>query len=149
MIQAKDLMIGDWVNYRPAWKNEETGEIEYESKTGFPIRITSIYDELCQYDDTLPDGTINTIEVADYELSQIPLTPEILDKNGFESDDNMFGLEDYELSKEFFLENRGDRFCISRRICNHQSTFFVLELHYVHQLQHCIRLFGIDLEIKL
>lgn len=80
----------------------------------------------------------------------IPLTPEILEKNGFESNKNVFGGMNYALNADFFIENRGDRFCLSRIMAGHKySTFWVCDIHYVHELQHCLKLVGIDKEITI
>jgi hypothetical protein len=81
---------------------------------------------------------------AEY-LEPIPLTPEVLEKN-FESKSNVFGLQTYKLSRDFYLENRGDRFCLLKK-CNvyNHSTFWICDLAYLHQL----RLYGIEKEIKL
>ena len=164
-MKSKDLMVGDWVNYRPGWIDEETGKPEYECGEGFPVKITCIYDGLAQYDDMLPDGTINTIEVADYELSGIPLTPEILEKNGFRFDGSgrrsmMF------ISEPHFAD--GIRFNIYVGLKH--KTIEVFAAHpvekspnwrksnkvylevcgcYVHELQHALRLCGIDKTIEL
>ena len=83
-------------------------------------------------------------------LDPIPLTAEILEKNGFESDTNMFGLCYYELSKSYIIDNRGDRFCFVKRFPGlRDSTFHVIDVKYVHELQHVLRLCGISKEIVL
>ena len=91
----------------------------------------------------------NCIELSEDEFDPIPLTQEILEKNGFESDTNMFGLCDYELSESYILENRGDRFCFVKRIPGHSSTFHIIDIKYVHELQHVLKFFEIEREIKL
>ena len=145
-MKAEELMIGDWVNYRPGWINEETGKPEYECGDVFPVKITCIYDGLAQYDDVLPDGTINTIEVADYELSGIPLTPKILEKNGFERGyDNKFsygrGMYVMMWSKEHYSVGQ---------IHGSWGAFVEFaEIRFVHELQHCLKVVGIDKEIIL
>ena len=113
----------------------------YDSKTGFPIRLTCLYDGLSQYDDVLPDGRINTVEVEDYELFAIPITPEILEKNGFVYNEIPFvqGWEQYGLT----LTVGGDGFRVS---CG-QNVSIIID--FVHQLQHALRLCGIEKEIVL
>lgn len=87
---------------------------------------------------------------APTDISEIPITPEILEKNTFESNKNLFGLCNYELSESYILENRGDRFCLSRIMAGHKySTFWICDIHYVHELQHCLKLVGIEKEITL
>ena len=86
MINIKELSIGNWINYRPGWEDEETGQIVHESGTGFPVKIEMIYSDcgegMVQYNDGQNDG----IEAYDYELFPIEITPEILGKNGFKWD---------------------------------------------------------------
>ena len=82
-------------------------------------------------------------------LVPIPLTPEILEKNRFESNSNIFGLYDYELSESYILENRGNRFCFVKRIPGHRSTFYITDIKYVHELQHALRLCGIEHRVIL
>lgn len=139
-MKAKDLMIGDWVKSR--------GKIE---------QVTSVYDGyICT--DSFEDS-------HDYYFEPIPLTPEILEKNGFTWDGSgqrsmMF------LSKPQFAE--GLRFNIYvglkrktieafaahpiERTPNwRKSNKVYLEVCgcYVHELQHALRLCGIEKEIEL
>ena len=166
-MKANELMIGDWVNFRPGWISEETGKPEYECGCGFPVKLTCIYDGLSQYDDVLPDGTINTIEVADYELSGIPLTPEILEKNGFRltKADTVCPSDRY----WWAINGTRDGAMIEITIYNpdvhgvkvltkihtqssHESgvnTVHSCDIESVHELQHALRLCGIEKEIIL
>ena len=127
-MKANELMIGDWVLvHKLTCKGHRVDYInEMEEEIG-------------------ADGEI--YDVCD--IKQIPLTPEILEKNGFESDTNMFGLCDYELSESYILENRGDRFCFVKRIPSYSSTFHMFDVKYAHQLQHALRLCQIEKEIEL
>lgn len=143
-------MIGDWVLYRPGWIDDNTKTPVYESESGFPVRLTCIYGELAQYDDVLPDGTINTIEVADFELFPIPLTKEILIKNGWceESDyeNDLYGghfPEDKQHRLELDIDGSEVWWTINR------AENYIIQLRYVHELQHALKLCGIDKEITL
>lgn len=138
MINAKDLMIGDWVNYRPGWINEETNQVEYESGTGFPVRIEMLYycqgEGLVQYNDGENDG----IEAAEYELFPIPITPEILEKNGFN-----------------LSQSKGEwspsivGFSFDNCWVGDELKWHRIHIKYVHELQHALRLCGIEKEIEL
>lgn len=129
-MKANELMIGDWVY------NSFTNE-NYQI---WPQFFPQVYHQ---------DKEMNR-DLADANIHPIPLTPEILEKNGFESDTNMFGLCDYELSESYILENRGDRFCFVKRFPGHlHSTFHIIDVKYVHQLQHALRLCGISKDITL
>jgi hypothetical protein len=83
------------------------------------------------------------------DIDPIIITPEILEKN-FESESNIFGLQTYKLNENFNLENRGERFCLVRKCrAYYTSTFWICDLVHLHQLQHALKLCGIEKEIKL
>ena len=141
-MNTKELMLGDLVNYRPGWINEETGKPEYEFESMFPVRVIFITPDAVQYDENMPDDSIITIEAADYELFPIPLTPEFLEKNGF-------------VACQFWHEYKDGNITIqacipSIRMKNGPCELEIKEgVHYVHQLQQLFRLCGIEKEIEL
>lgn len=147
MISAKELMIGDLVNYRPGWINEETNQVEYECGTGFPVRIEMLYyshgEGLVQYNDGENDG----IEAAEYELFPIPITSEILIKNGFEIERTNDNILVYRKDGEVVYYEFGKNYGIT--IDNSLAQIQELKVRYVHQLQQAMRLCGIEKEIKL
>ena len=129
-MEAKDLMIGDWVF------NTLNGEDEPHQMK--PHEFTM-------------DGLI-------YSARPIPLTPEILEKNGFRYTNNhtLKGADTYVLH----LEQRGFDYTITIKL----NDYFALDslddrvyrlaeistgMIYVHQLQHCLRLVRIEKEIVL
>lgn len=81
-------------------------------------------------------------------LEPIPLTPEILKKNGFSPetyDDHILVLNEksgeviyYECEQDYGLT-----------IDNQYSQIRELKIQYLHELQHAFRLCGIDKEIEL
>ena len=83
------------------------------------------------------------------EIEPIPLTPEILEKNGFKKDEKL---------EEMYYWNWGiGNNCVSydketgivRIFHVFGHLVFVLPLSYVHELQHALRLCGIEKEIIL
>ena len=73
------------------------------------------------------------------DIDPIPITPEILEKNGFVKESR---------------ENHGNnlKYCILTDglwIDISGENFFEGKLEYVHQLQHALRLCGIEIEIVL
>lgn len=70
----------------------------------------------------------------------IPLTPEILEKNGWVCE--YFGRR-----QEWWLDKT--KFPIVRYSANDILHHNEIVLKFVHQLQHALRLFGIDKEIEL
>ncbi len=114
-MKVTELIVGDWV------------------LDGTQIaQITSI---TC-------DGVIETTanEFSNIEvIAPVPLTAEILEKNGFEFDgDDIYKLGDYHL----VIEYRGGLFFGWVFCCRKQ-------LNYVHELQHAMKLCGIDINIEL
>ena len=77
---------------------------------------------------------------GEYEFCEpIPLTEDILVKNGFEKfaeSQTLFDYTDNDIHLEYWI---GDG-CF---------RYYTAEIRYVHTLQHLLRLCGIDKEIKL
>lgn len=136
-MKVNELQIGDYVNYR--------GQI---------IKVTSLYDK----------GGSNEVGWSDKEIVwvnadnvvPIPLTPEILKKNGFvenrgitswklETDKedliDIYGVNEYHLSiniEDTHGSGKGYRWLLTNFI-----------IFYVHELQHALRLFRIEKEINV
>ena len=122
-------MIGDWVVYN--------GDVEYID----PIRIEGM--------DIATDMLITSDreDVGFDGVEPIPLTTEILEKNGFvkdEKDDNMYywnwGVIDDCISY--------DKETSKVRIFYVSGLAFVKIVLYVHELQHALRLCEIQKEIE-
>lgn len=117
-MKANELMIGDWVYYEhsspKAWEPRKWQIVAFEK--GF-------------------------IELADPDTSckPIPLTGEILEKNGFSHFHEQHGsVEIWKISQESFhmkrylFKNKDENI-----IYFHDRTFPII---YVHELQHALRL---------
>lgn len=128
-MKATELMIGDWV---------------YDHDINKQHKVAA-------QDLLLLDEGIMTENV----FEPIPLTLEILQKNGFETDgeaiwasfcpeDNEFALEISE--PNYYDENCGERgYWWTINACEYS----IIPLRYVHELQHALRLCGIEKEIVL
>lgn len=124
-MKANEIQIGDYVNYR--------GQI---------IKVTSLYDK----------GGSNEVGWSDKEsvwvngrcIEPIPLTPEILEKNGW-----MYIAED----KVFYPENLKGELPWICYITDGSNEVFRMKdfcnLQYVHELQHALRLCEIEKAIEL
>lgn len=129
-MKAKDLMIGDWVH------NFYTNE-NYKI---WPQFFSQVY-----YQDKEMER-----DLADAHIHPIPLTAEILQKNGFKGDK--------EVMQYHFTED-GQKYHFSLRQMYDKDdnpkgySFFAFNvltiIDYVHQLQHALKLCGIDKEIVL
>lgn len=119
-LSSKDLMVGDWVMLQ-----------------GKPYMI----------------DMLNGYQESSMGVEPIPLTPEILEKNGFEKAENI-QLYNYYLGIDSRVSLHDFAFDI-----NSSNTWHVhiddedycsianCELTYVHELQHALKLCGIDKEI--
>lgn len=99
-------------------------------------------------------GTNDLLFHNDY--SPIPLTEEILEKNGFTKSTPSPGIH----ARCYELDNKKDRYNLTiadynkyKRLLldvdSEDSECFNIKCDYVHQLQHALSLCGIEKEIKL
>lgn len=115
-MKANELMIGDWVSYN-----------------GKPCRITGI---MPPYNVYISDHFPLAVVLAE-RCEPIPLTEEILEKNGFDYD---------EIDEEWHHKkcplilfnpwNNDGAFVL--------STYNSITFNHVHQLQHVLRLCGLN-----
>lgn len=134
-MEAKDLMIGDWVlAYGKKTQIVWVGNIHKMAVRGFPY------------------------EFMDGEIEPIPLTPEILEKNGFVANKHVYPYPYYEYENEKgklkigFAFPQGNKTSYKEPwVCIDSEYVYVEHLPciYVHQLQHALRLCKIEKEIIL
>lgn len=121
-MDYKELMIGDWCAYGVNCKG----------------RVTALTDHLITL--SVDGNEINGLYMLMPDMvNPIPLTEEILVNNGFEKfaeSQTQFDYTDNDIHLEYWI---GDG-CF---------RYYTAEIHYVHQLQHLLRLCGINKEIEL
>lgn len=142
-MKANELMIGDWVNLK-------------NGKIIMPCRITVIGHAT---QDRNEIGTTVCVDLSkefptcifDMDvIIPIPITPEILEKNGF-TKGGMFGktyylaVEDFEISVYFAHVNT--QLIIEKR--NGKEVINILNVEYLHILQHALNICGIEKTIEL
>ncbi len=141
-LQASDFMIGDWVM---------VNDIEHTH----PLQVAEIFKKCGAYYTTLywdgmPDNVNPETLAADVDkVFPIPLTPEILEKNGFE----------WTTRKSHMVSCIGTvrmiwgfyKVClsISDNSNDGECQISSLKCKFVHELQHALRLCGIEKEIEL
>ena len=140
-MKANELMIGDWVY----------GLYPNGKRYANPFCISAV--------DTYPTNrsprivTVGGYGFQSEHLEPIPLTAEILEKNGFE----IVGREKYFLvpgdpslaiKREPIIGAHGNSFLIGHFFEKKDFRWFI-ELAYIHELQHALRLCGIEKEIVI
>jgi len=140
-METKELMVGDWVTFK---------DCQYENP--MPIKIIAIGFQADGENDCLVqivgDKGCDIITIDD-EIVGIPLTAEILEKNGFRDiGDHWYddAADYYELEVEAYSDSIW-------RVIYHNTEFNIGDervfVSHIHELQHALRLFGIKREIEL
>ena len=136
MVNIRKLMIGDWVETNPncgklAFGIESSiarvSEIGFSNSDGMYVSFDGIKGRY-----------------YDVEIEPIPITDEILEKNGFKKNNfNQYVLGKSDLGEEIYYEIG----FIQLRYPN--SYYSILSIGYVHEFQHMLNIFGIKKKIKL
>ena len=121
-MEKKELMIGDWVYNKNIDKPMQV----------YPMMFSQMFRQK-------PDAT-----TEDYNIFPIPLTAEILEKNGFTRFGTGYILKD----RHFGLENPSTP---GNYLDNYwlRVSIKAVRIEFIHELQHAIRLCGIEKEIEL
>lgn len=127
-MKAEDLIIGDWVNVFDSPKQIEG------------IRKFRNGDEIVYYD----GDNGNFIK----SVTPIPLTPEILEKNGFNKLTEPPYITYYELGLNEYM-NKVLWYKGSIVIGYEGDNVYLCDCEYVHELQHALKDNGIEKEIVL
>ena len=120
-MKANKLMIGDWV---------KINDVDYPA----PAQVGGITKKHGTFYAHFPQWDLN---VVDEKLEPIPLTKEILEKNGF-----------FENWKYGWNYGDNSNITIDRDMFIHIFELDV-KLNCVHELQHALKLCGIKKEIEL
>lgn len=137
-IKISELSVGDWVTY---------------DRNTTPVQILCVDSRAVECvvmtDGCFVSGAIGFLD----KVNPIPLTPEILEKNGF---------VDYEVGKGWYVLNVADDLRVWVHRNSHDWTFQLMKwsplstheidkvfIKYTHQLQHALRLAGVGKEIEV
>lgn len=134
-IKIRELSIGDWVEWKASDKT-------------YVIRITQITDTIiCGVHDGIEYGMLLK------QISPIPLTPEILEKNGWaEYSDvhNSWKLDIADNMRVWMFKNSHDwTFQVMNWGLGHNHCIAKAYITSIHQLQHALRLAGVEKDIVL
>ena len=146
-MKAKELMIGDWVCIDESDK--------YAGAIGQIQSLMYHKEDDAAYFNVFIQGKFGYVprDVCSDDIRPIPLTAEILEKNGFENiGDDTFQLEEKPcwFWVDFFRHTYGCEYDTSTY--EYEDDEHRLKLYgipSVHELQHALRLCGIEKEIEL
>lgn len=119
-MKCKEFQIGDWI----------------QDENGSPMQITNVGDDYAYATFEGNEGDPWEFDDKDDRSEPIPLTPEILEKNGWKETQYWYEYQDGKNTIQCCLPDmRG-------RINGIEIEHFKCE--YVHQYQHLLRLCGLD-----
>lgn len=144
-MKAEDLMIGDWVKYIMVTHDDEFVDNliidKGQSTTKHIIKIDTVADSGVFFKSKFDESFIF---VSIKDLEPIPLTEEILEKNGFEKDRD-YGYFIGQSNSGYYIYFNNNHLFI-------QAGYDAIEFawcEYVHELQHALKMCGIEKEIVL
>lgn len=127
-LKITDLSVGDWVQGRTGTKAKILGIENWSDGYALNVRIS--------------EKDIGNVSLA--SAFCVPITPQILEQNGFKANEHSDKIYEYNehncLVQYFFVNNK---------LCIRNNNAIDVEIHSVHQLQHALRLAGVNKEIKL
>lgn len=127
MIKANELMIGDWV---------------YEDeKSQFPMYVVGVFKDVAYLD--FEGNEADFWEVDEKDLAPLPLTEEMLLKNGFDKVCESL----YASNGDFEIDIKGDFLYMATS--DGADIAFEKPIRYVHELQNLLRISGIDIYFKI
>ena len=132
MSKAEDLMIGDWLFYKGPFN-------------AFPFKVEQITKNKVGYHAEPNESRIYYVRLC--ECYPIPLTPEILEKNGFRK---------MKWKSNAYVNSESEAAYICFSIGDYTNLwgggdqdYVWITVKHVHQLQHALRLCGIKKDIQL
>lgn len=130
-LKISDLSVGDWVCY-----DRGTDAVQIMG-----IYVRNNQECVVMSDSYYPDGVIGFVE----HIKPIPITPEILEKNGFEVYDDTARLKlDRPYALWLFKVQEGWDLHLPSR-----EQHINLRIEHIHQLQHALRVAGVEKEIEV
>lgn len=137
-MTTKELMLGDYITLADCFNDGKETLIFKVVGLGYDGENSAL---------VLLNGekACDIVEIDD-EWCGIPITPEILEKNGFErGSDNLFS---YGKGMYVMMWSKG-HYSVGQIFGNWSAFVEFAEIRFIHELQHALRLCEIDKEIEL
>lgn len=130
-MKAEKLMIGDWLFYEGRFN-------------AFPFQVEQITKRKVGYHAEPDESRTHYLTLS--ECQPIPITPKILERNGFRKVQDLYYIqsENKVYPFKFFIEYNPDNYCLFIN-----DGMMPAPIVYVHQLQQLLRFCGIENEIVL
>ena len=136
-MKAQELMIGDWVKIKGHLDYDKVQEIARDENMQWYISFAC-------------SATL----FRAYEFEPIPLTPEILEKNGwiqckYETCKNLYEYKGLHLRHTMIKRSNGRWVAnvdgiVEKFSDEYMHSFLRINVFYVHELQHALRLCGLN-----
>jgi hypothetical protein len=149
-MNANELMIGDWVKIQEPDK--------YAGAVGRICSLTSVEGGYFAINIQDPQFGYLVTEVFGDDIVPIPLTTDILENNGFEKEEEERGFSepyrvyannDFQYVIKIYPKDGMDRYSRLEIGEYDDSEHASLLINHVHELQHALRLAGINKEITI
>lgn len=128
-MKITNLSVGDWVLF-----------------AGFPRRVRLVCSTF-----VLPhNGVLDIATFSIDDISPIPITPEILEKNGFVKRDTYIWNNPKMRCTAYRFGRKYWDVRVTYRARDYRPTRITIDnILYVHELQHALRLAGVEKELEL
>ena len=131
MVRATEIMVGDWLWYQGQFN-------------AFPLKVEQVTKRKVGYHADSNENRMYYLRL--HEVQPIPITPEILERNGFEKVQNLLVLqwENGVYPSMIFVEYNPENYCLFIN-----DMMFPKPVRFLHELHHILMDCGIEKEIKL
>ena len=136
-MKANDLMIFDLVRRKKDNRTMIVVEVGYDENIGAITTDDRFYGDFEDYHET--------------QVEPIPITPEILEKNGFVQNPRSKSRRSHQICTDSVYISwwRGRLNILFKPFIGHSTNHVNVDGKYVHELQHALRICGIKKEIVL
>lgn len=131
MVRATEIMVGDWLWYQGQFN-------------AFPLKVEQVTKRKVGYHADPHENRMYYLRL--HEVQPIPITPEILERNGFEKAQNLLVLqwENGVYLSMIFVEYNPENYCLFIN-----DMMFPKPIRFLHELHHILMDCDIEKEITL